>query len=79
MGTGFVEGGFLFTAGAILDIPYLSFTLSERAILVTTFFYLLGALINFFAAWLVSRWVYGVGPLRSLSTYRSRLTGRSHV
>lgn len=72
---------FLITAVAILDIPYFSRTLSpvDRLTLITTFFYLFSALISFAAACLLSRWVYGVGPLRSLSTYRTRLRRRNHV
>jgi len=31
------------------------------------------------AAWIVSRWVYGVGPLRSLSRYRNKLSRKSHA
>jgi hypothetical protein len=66
--------GFLFTAVAILDMPDFSFGLEERVILITTFFYLLAALISLAAAWLLSHWVYGRSPLRSLSTYRAKLT-----
>ncbi len=72
---------FLFTALAIFDIPYFSISLngSNRFTLITTSSYLLAAVISFASAWLVSRWVYGVGPLRSLGTYRSRLVRRYHV
>jgi hypothetical protein len=71
----------LLTAVAIFDIPYFSpkLTLADRFILITTFSYLWGSLICFAAAWLLSRWVYGVGPLRTLSAYRSRLTRRGDV
>lgn len=31
------------------------------------------------AAWIVSRWVYGVGPLRCLGSYREKLTRKSHA
>jgi hypothetical protein len=31
------------------------------------------------AAWLLSRWVYGEGPLPSLSKYRGRLPWRRHA
>lgn len=72
---------FLFTAVAILDIPYFSRTptLADRAMLITTFSYLFSAFINIAAAWVLSRWVYGVGPLRSLSKYRTKLPRRNHV
>lgn len=69
---------FLFTAIAIFDIPYFSptLTIADWFTLTTTLFYLYSAIISFSAAWLLSRWVYGVGPLRSLMSYRSKLTGR---
>lgn len=31
------------------------------------------------AAWFVSRWVYGVGPIRSLGSYRNKLSRKSHA
>lgn len=73
--------GFLATAVAILGIPYFSTTLyaTDRLILITTFSYLLSAVIGLASAWLLSRWVYGMGPLRSLSRYRARLTRGNHV
>jgi hypothetical protein len=72
---------FLVTAVAIRGIPYFPSTLTgaDRAMLVSTLFYLFGALACIAAAWLLSRWVYGVGLLRSLSKYRVRLTRRNHV
>lgn len=72
---------FLFTAVAILDIPYLSssFTVVDRIQTTTMAFYLLHSLITLAAAWLLSRWVYGMGPLRSLNAYRSRLIRSVHV
>lgn len=36
-----------------------------------TVLYLVSSFLNLAAAWLLSRWVYGVGPLRSLTAYRS--------
>jgi len=64
---------FLFTAIAILDIPYDSFMLT------TTLAFLFDAFVCLAAAWLLSRWVYGAGPLRSLSECRTKLTWRNHV
>ncbi len=54
--------GFLFTAVAILDIPYFSPVLSraDRLLVITTLLYLSGAVISFSAAWLLSQWVFGV-------------------
>jgi hypothetical protein len=72
---------FLFTAVAILDIPYFSprLTRADRLMWITTGFYLFNALMSFAAAWLLSRWVHGVGPLHSLSKYRANLARRNHV
>jgi hypothetical protein len=72
---------FLFTAMAILGIPYYSprLTVADRVMLITTSSYLFSALISFAPAWLLSRWVYGVGPFRSLSKCCSGLTRRDHV
>jgi len=70
---------FLFTAVAILDVPYLSLTASDWLALIGTFTYLVYALISFAIAWLLSRWVYGNGPFHSLSMYRMRLGRSNHV
>ena len=73
--------GFLFTAVAIFDIPYFSptFTLADRLTLATASAYLYGAVVSFSAAWLLSRWIYGTGPIRILTRYRKDPIGRSHV
>jgi hypothetical protein len=73
--------GALFYAVAILEIPDFSLTLDrrDRLILITTFSYFFGALSSVAAAWLISRGVYGVGPLHVLSGYRDRFEGRNHV
>ena len=70
---------FLFTAVAILDIPSFTFTGADRLMLTTTLAFLFDAFVCLAAAWLLSRWVYGTGPLRSLSKCRTKLTGRNHV
>jgi len=70
---------FLFTAVAIFGIPYFSFTGSDRLSLITTLSYLFFSVIYLFAAWLLSRWVYGVGPLRSLTACHAKLRGRNHA
>lgn len=41
--------------------------------------YLLRTMGTLVGAWVVSRWVYGAGPLRSLSTCRASLIRRSDV
>jgi hypothetical protein len=60
---------------AILGIPYFSPTLAtfDRPTLTNRLSYLLYALINFVAASLLSRWVYGAGPLQSLRKYCTKL------
>lgn len=72
---------YLVTAIATLDLPYSSrtLTLGDRIMLATTFSYLFNAFVSLVAALLLSRWVYGVGPLRSLSKYRTVLARRNHV
>ncbi len=73
---------FLFTAVAILDIPYFSRTLTfaDRSMLFVTFLYLFYSFAYLAAAGLLSRWVYGTGPFRSLSKYyRTGLPRRNHV
>lgn len=69
---------FIITALAIRDIPYFSWT-STTADELTTFIplaFLFESLACFAAAALLSRWVYGVGPFRSLREYRQRLARR---
>jgi hypothetical protein len=68
---------YLLTAIAILDIPYFSVNRWSLFKLIETFSFLFGALINLAAAYYLSYWVYGVGPLRGLGRYRKLLTGRN--
>jgi putative effector of murein hydrolase len=74
-------GTFLYTAVAILGIPYFNPRLdrADRNMLMITFFYLIGAVVNLIAAWLLSRWAYGVGPLQSLRACGATVIGRNHV
>jgi hypothetical protein len=72
-------GSLLFTGVAIMGIPYLSFDITDRLNLITAFSYAFGGIISLTAAWLLSRWVYGVGPLRCLSAYRTKRARRNHV
>ena len=62
----------LFTAIAILDIPYFSMTIADRSMLLFSAWYFYGAIVSFSAAWILSRWVYGVGPLGNLVGYGNR-------
>jgi hypothetical protein len=40
---------------------------------------LIGAAAALLCAWLVSRWTYGVGPLRCLGSYRDKITRKFHA
>jgi hypothetical protein len=73
--------GFFLTAAAILDIPYFStsVTTADRLMLFTTFSYLCGAIVSVLGAWILSRCVFGLGPLRTLAAYRNKRIGRKHV
>lgn len=77
----FRAASFLFTAVAILGIPYFSrtLTISDGFMFFITFSYLFNSFVFLATAGLLSRWVYGIGPLRSLNRYRTRLAGRNHV
>ena len=71
---------YLFTAVAILGIPYSgTITFEDRVMLFATISYLFSALVSFAAAWLLARWVYGDGPLRSLSRYSNRIARKNHA
>lgn len=70
---------FLATAIAIFGIPNFSFTGSDRLSLIITFSRLFFSLVSLSAACLLSRWVYRVGPLRSLSSYRTKLKSRDNA
>jgi len=72
---------FVFTAIAILDIPYFSrtFTVADWSMLVMTLAYLYSSIVSFSAAWLLSKWIYGTGPFSTLMAYRSRLIRTKHA
>jgi hypothetical protein len=40
---------------------------------------LVSALVCMLTAWLLSRWAYGIGPLRALGAYRDKLSGKTHA
>ena len=77
----FRVGSFVFTAVAILGIPYFDRGLSivDRFMMLTTFSYLFGSASSLGAALFLSRWVYGVGPLDCLRAYRTKLARRNYV
>lgn len=63
------------TAIAIRGIPYEPI----KVIWTLTVLYLLSSFLSFAAAWLLSHWVYGMGPLLSLSGYGRGSRWRIHA
>jgi hypothetical protein len=72
---------FAFTAIAILDIPYFSrtFTVADWSMLTIGLAYLYSSVVSLSVAWLLSKCIYGTGPLRALARYRSRLVGSKNA
>jgi hypothetical protein len=72
---------FLMTAVAIRGVP--SMTLTSRYMTDYMFpvalAYLLLASTNLCGAWLLSRWVYGAGPLCALGQYKGKLSRNTHA
>jgi hypothetical protein len=70
---------FLLTAIAIRGLPFVPprFTISEREMILVSCDALFRASTNIVAAWILSHWVYGMGPLQSLKNCRERLTRRN--
>jgi hypothetical protein len=66
---------FVVTAIAIRGIPY-GYT---PVIWTFTALYFISSFLSLAAAWLLSLWVYGAGPLRSLTEYRRRSHRRNHA
>lgn len=78
-----MTGSFLRFTDFLADIPdffgILHVQYSDRVGLDLTLGYGATAIINFAAAWLLSRWAYGVGPLAALSRYRTISRRRNYV
>ena len=72
---------FICTAIAILDVPYYSRTLNavDRMQLTELWGNFISALSAVASAWVLSRWIHGVGPIRSLTLSCKRLTRSNHV
>ena len=51
----------------------------DRSLSIMTLEYLFWTVITYGAAWIVSRCVYVVGPLRTLSTYGAKAARRDYV
>ena len=72
---------FVVTAIAIWDVPYISptLTVADRLMWIMTGYFVYSAVVCSLAAWLLSQWVYGMGPLRSLMTCGRKLIGRKNA
>jgi hypothetical protein len=73
--------GSLFTAIAILDIPYFgrTLTLQDRGDLLNSGHFGSSAFISFVTASILSRWISRKGPLAFLRETCNRITGRDHA
>ena len=70
---------YLATAVAILGVPYFSFPSLNRFVLISTVTNLYGAPASLGAAWLLSRWISGAGPLCLVMKHGDRLRARNHA
>jgi hypothetical protein len=72
---------YIATAVAIRGIPSAPVTryYITDYLLPATLPNLLFALIALAGAWLLSSWVYGTGPLRTLSNYRNKLSRKTNA
>lgn len=72
---------FIATAMAIRGMPYVSSRTGslEQFGLFQALYYLLWAATSFVFAWLLSRWIYGLGPFACLKDYRPSLARRNHA
>ena len=72
---------FVIKAVAIRDIYFISRTHDPLIFLrfLSSLSFLLSAIIDLAAAWLISSWVYGTGPMRALGNYRGVLLRKTHA
>lgn len=72
---------FVATAVAIGGMPYMPHrtSLADQFLLIPTSFDLFLATANLAAAWLLSRWAHGAGPLSYLKQYGPLLARRKHA
>jgi len=66
---------FVGTAIAIRDMPYISsgFTKTDWLLLFTPLLYLVECVVSLSAALVISRWLFGRGPLGALSSYKAAM------
>lgn len=62
---------YLATVIATLGSPYSSYSFRDQVSLSLTLWYAFEAIAAAVAAWLLSRWAFGLGPLRALGGYRT--------
>jgi hypothetical protein len=72
----YAAGSFVLKAIAILDIPLMTF--STEYLLILVFSYTVEATASLIVARLLSKWLYGVGPLQCLMNFRSMFFGSLH-
>jgi hypothetical protein len=72
---------FVVAAIAVGGMPYISprSSLSDQLSLTPALYYLFLAIASFVCSWLLSRWVYSVGPFVSLRRYGLFLARRNHA
>lgn len=64
---------YLATVIATLSFPDSPYSFGDRVALSLTLWYAFEAIAAAVTAWLLSRWAFGLGPLRTLRGYRTRL------
>lgn len=74
-------GELLGTAAAIQDVPYIPHALDPftRMKLIISALNLADAFLMLGAAWILSRWAYGFGPIYCLRSCRNIIRRTSHV
>ena len=70
---------FFVTAAAILDIPYFYRSEADHLMWMSSLMILHFAALSLALAWLLSQWIYGAGPIRSLTECRERFMRRQHA
>ena len=76
----FIQGlSFLLTLRTYSTMPYVSPRLANADELLSALFGLIVVAVDVGAAWVVSQWVYGVGPIRSLSRYGTGQASRNNA
>ena len=70
---------YLINAIAILGIPYRTFTIADRGMLVIAVVNLCWAVLIFGEAWLISLWVYRTGPIHGLQQAVADWRGRNNA